>query len=80
MSDEELQSYHQAARAEGLRLSEWVRRTLRKARDAAASARIERKLQAIEAASAWKAPTASPERMLSETEAGSAVPDPLDLH
>ena len=70
MSDEELDGFHQIARAEGLRLSEWVRRTLRAARQAASAERIERKLQAIEAAANWKAPTADPEQMLAEIEAG----------
>lgn len=70
MSDEELDGYHQIARAEGVRLSEWVRRTLRAARRAASAERVERKLQAIEAAARWKAPTADPEQVLAEIEAG----------
>ncbi|MDE2880717.1 MAG: antitoxin [Acidobacteriota bacterium] len=70
MSDEELDGYHQIARAEGVRLSEWVRRTLRTAGRAASADRIERKLQAMEAAASWKAPAGDPEEMLAEIEAG----------
>ena len=70
MPDEELHGYHQIARADGLRLSEWVRRTLRAAGQVASAKRIERKLQALEAAAKWKAPTADPEQLLAEIEAG----------
>lgn len=73
MSDQELDGYHQIARAEGLRLSEWVRRTLREARQSAVTERMERKLQAIEAAAQWKAPTADPEQVLAEIEAGRSA-------
>ncbi|MDE2661362.1 MAG: hypothetical protein OXI45_14255 [Acidobacteriota bacterium] len=70
MPEEELHRYHQIARAEGLRLSEWVRRTLRSAGRTASAERIERKLQAMEAAAGWKAPAGDPEEMLAEIEAG----------
>lgn len=70
MPEEELRRYHQIARAEGLSLSEWVRRTLRSAGRAASPARIERKLQAIEAAANWKAPAGDPGELLAEIEAG----------
>jgi hypothetical protein len=76
MPEEELQRYHQIARAEGLRLSEWVRRTLRAARQAASAERIERKLQAIEAAANREAPTADPEQMLAEIETGRSADGP----
>ncbi|MDE3260496.1 MAG: antitoxin [Acidobacteriota bacterium] len=70
MSDGEYGDFRRVARGEGLSLSEWVRRTLRAATQAAAVVRIERKMQAIEAAAQWKAPTADPEQMLAEIEAG----------
>ena len=70
MPEEELHRYHQIARAEGLRLSEWVRRTLRTAGRAASAERIERKLRAMEDAATWKAPAGDPEEMLAEIENG----------
>ena len=70
MSDDEYGDSRRVARGEGLSLSEWVRRTLRAATQAASAERIERKMQAIEAAAQWKAPTAEPEQMLAEIEAG----------
>ena len=70
MSDAEYGDSCRLARGEGLSLSEWVRRMLRAATQAAAAARIERKMQAIDAAAEWKAPTADPEQMLAEIEAG----------
>ncbi|MXW71207.1 MAG: antitoxin [Acidobacteria bacterium] len=69
MSDEEYGDSRRVARGEGLSLSEWVRRTLRAATQTEAE-RIERKMRAIEAAAQWKAPTADPEQMLAEIEAG----------
>lgn len=70
MSDDEYGDCRRVARGEGLSLSEWVRRTLRAARRTASAKRMERKLRAIEAAARWKAPTADPEQMLAEIEAG----------
>ena len=70
MSDDEYGDSRRVARGEGLSLSEWVRRTLRAATQAASAERIERKMRAIEAAAQWKAPTADPEQMLAEIEAG----------
>ena len=70
MPEEELRRYRQIARAEGLCLSEWVRRTLRSAGGAASAGRIERKLRAMEAAACWRAPAGDPEEMLAEIEAG----------
>ena len=70
MSDNEYEDSRRAACGDGLSLSEWVRRTLRAAIQSAAAERIERKMQAIEAAAQWKAPTADPDQMLAEIEAG----------
>ena len=70
MSDDEYGDSRRVARGEGLSLSEWVRRTLCAATQAASAERIERKMRAIEAAAQWKAPTADPEQMLAEIEAG----------
>ena len=70
MSDDEYGDSRRVARGEGLSLSEWVRRTLRAATQAVSAERIERKMQAINAAAQWKAPTADPEQMLAEIEAG----------
>ena len=70
MSESELQRYHRIARAEGMTLSAWVRRTLAEARRTASEERIRNKLRAIEEAGQWNAPTADPEAMLAEIEAG----------
>lgn len=70
MSASDLRHYHRIARAEGLTLSEWVRRTLDAAGREASERRIQRKLRAVEEAGTWNAPTADPEQMLAEIEAG----------
>lgn len=70
MSESELEAYHRAARAQGLTLSAWVRRTLADARRTESEQRIRHKLRAIEEAGRWNAPTGDPEQMLAEIEAG----------
>ena len=70
MEREELRGYHEAARREGLQLSEWVRRRLREAKRDAPAKRVGQKLEAIRIATSYSFPTADIEQMLAEIEAG----------
>ena len=70
MDPAELAGYREAARREGLRLSEWVRLRLREAERAAPGKKAERKLRAIRIAASYSFPTADIDQMLAEIEAG----------
>ena len=70
MDDEELEGYREAARREGVRLSEWVRLRLRQAQREGPARKAEQKLRAIRIAASYSFPTADMDRMLAEIEAG----------
>lgn len=70
LAEEELAELRALARREGLTLSEWVRRALRRARDERPTEDRARKLAAVRTASRHSFPTADIERMLEEIELG----------
>jgi hypothetical protein len=68
--DEELRDLQRIARQHRMTTAEWVRRSLRAARDAEAGPDVGQKLAAVRAAAAFAFPTADIETMLAETERG----------
>lgn len=70
VDEPELRRLKNAARAEGMTLSEWVRQTLRRGLRARPGASPDRKLAAVRAASRHRFPTADVDRMLAEIERG----------
>ena len=70
MNDADLKGYERAARAEGIPLSEWVRRALKAAREAEPGTAVDTKLAAIRAAAQHRFPTADIDDMLAEIERG----------
>ena len=73
MDPAELEGYREAARREGLRLSDWVRLRLREAKHDAPAKRAEAKLRAIQVACSHSFPTADIEQLLAEIETGRAA-------
>ena len=70
MDEAELRGCREAAGREGLRLSEWVRLHLRKARQGGPAKTAEQKLRAIRVATSYSFPTGDMDQMLAEIEAG----------
>ncbi len=70
LDDSELEQIRLAARREGTTVSEWVRRTLRVARDQTASGAAETKLAALRVAARYEFPAPDIGQMLEETEHG----------
>ena len=70
VDEAELRAYREAARREELRLSEWVRRRLRRARRDRPAKTAEQKLRAIRVATSYSFPTGDMDRMLAEIGAG----------
>ncbi len=70
MDADELRGYREAARREGLRLSEWVRLRLREAERDGPAKKAEQKLRAIRVATSCSFPTGDIDQMLAEIEAG----------
>ena len=70
----EFQRLQDAARAEGVTLSDWVRRTLRRELRQRPGAGTDRKLEAVRAASRHRFPTADIDLMLAEIERGYGSP------
>jgi hypothetical protein len=66
----ELEQYQQAAREQGMTVSEWVRQTLRHARQQSASGDVAGKLAAIRRGALHEFPTADIDQMLAEIERG----------
>lgn len=73
MDRAEIEGYREAARREGMRVSEWVRRRLREARRAGPGKEAEQKLRAIRVAASYSFPTADMDQMLAEIEAGRSA-------
>ena len=63
------------ARAQNLTVSEWVRKTLREARQSEPHRTVRRKLQSLQQAAAHSFPTADIDRMLDEIERGYSPAD-----
>ena len=70
MDEAEVGEYRRLARRDGLTLSEWVRRKLRRVARNEASGSVHRKFAAIRAAAHHDFPTADIDRMLREIESG----------
>ena len=70
VSEDELSSLRQAARRNGLTVSEWARRALRRARDEQAGPTAESRLRALERALACNHPTGDIDEMLADIERG----------
>lgn len=70
IDDEELDEIRDAARRQGMTVSEWVRQTLRQARRSTPGSSIDRKLAAVRAAVRHDFPTADIDHMLTEIEQG----------
>lgn len=68
--ESDFRSLKNAARAEGMTLSEWVRQTLRQALRGRPGVSADRKLEVVRAASRHRFPTADIDRMLAEIEQG----------
>ena len=73
--DDELRELQRLARRHRMTTAEWVRRSLRAARDAEAGADIGQKLAAIRAGAAFGFPTADIATMLGEIERGYGAAD-----
>jgi hypothetical protein len=70
LDEHELSELREAARREGLPVSEWVRRTLREARLREPRGDVESKLRAVRTAVRHEGPTADIDDMLAEIERG----------
>jgi len=70
LDDEELKDFQRLARSRRMTTAEWVRRSLRAAREADAGADVGQKLAAIRRASEFSFPTAGIDTMLDEIERG----------
>ena len=68
--DDELRELQRLARAHRMTTAEWVRRSLRAARDAESGADVGQKLAAIRTASTFAFPTGEIETILDEIEHG----------
>lgn len=73
MGDDEYREIRQAAERHRMTVSEWVRRTLRRARASDPIAAVDAKLEAVRAAAGHEYPTADVMQMLREIEAGYAA-------
>lgn len=72
MREDEYREIREAAERRRLTVSEWVRRTLRQARESEPSAEVGVKLEAVRAAVRHDYPTADAAQMLREIRAGYA--------
>jgi hypothetical protein len=70
LDDEELAEFQRLARRRRMTMAEWVRRSLRAAREADAGADVGQKLGAVRRAAAFSFPTADIGPMLDEIEQG----------
>ncbi len=66
--DDELNDIRRLARQQRMTTAEWVRRSLRAAREADAGAGVGQKLAAVRIAAAYKFPSADIGRMINEIE------------
>lgn len=70
LDEAELRDLQDAARHQGIPVSEWVRRALREARRREPSGDIDSKLRAVRATVRHEGPTADIDQMLAEISAG----------
>ena len=76
LDDSELVAVREAARDEGVPVSEWVRRRLREARASRPQGRLDHKLRAVREAARHEGPTGDIDQMLAEIERGYGAPAP----
>lgn len=76
LDEPELEELREAARRQGVPLSEWVRRALREARRREPRGDLESKLRAVRRAVQYEGPTGDIEQMLAEIEKGYTEPLP----
>ena len=74
--DDELREIQRLARRHRMTTAEWVRRSLRAARDADAGADTGQKLAAVRAAAGYSFPTSDIDTMLAEIERGYVTEAP----
>ncbi len=72
MEDEELAAVREAAAADGVTVSDWVRRTLREAQRRRPSGDVAAKLAAVRVAARHDFPTGDIDQMIQEIERGYA--------
>lgn len=76
LDEEDFRSLREAARKQGVPVSEWVRQALRDARRREPRGDLDGKLRALRAATRHEFPTADIDMMLAEIEQGYAAPAP----
>jgi hypothetical protein len=76
LEETELREVQEAARRQGMPVSEWVRRALREARRREPRGDIDAKVRAIRSAARHDFPTADIDRMLDEIERGYVAAAP----
>lgn len=76
LDEKELRYLREAARRQGVPVSEWVRQALREARRREPRGDLESKLRAVRAATRHEFPTADIDAMLAEIEQGYAASAP----
>jgi hypothetical protein len=76
LDEAELRGMRELARGQGMTLSEWVRRTLREARESEPRGDLEGKLRTVREATRHDFPTADIDVMLAEIEQGYRAPAP----
>ena len=76
LDEAEFADLREAARRQGVPVSEWVRRALREARRRQPERDLESKLRALHTALQYEFPTADIEEMLAEIEQGYSEPLP----
>ena len=74
LDDEELAEFQRLARRRRMTMAEWVRASLRSAREAEGGADVGQKLASIHRAATHQFPTADIDAMLEETERGYQPP------
>lgn len=73
VQEEEVRELRRCARREGLSLSEWVRRALRKARNEQTGPTVQQKLAALDRALKCNHPTGEIDEILSDIERGRDI-------
>jgi hypothetical protein len=76
LDEAELRDLQDAARRQGVPVSEWVRQTLRDARQRQPQGSIDRKLHAVRSAARHEFPTADIDEMLAQIERGYGAQPP----
>lgn len=76
LDDAELEDLRDAARREGVPVSEWVRRALREARGRRPGGDLEQKLRVVRAAARGNFPTSDIDEMLGDIERGYGAHTP----